>query len=270
MTISYELQDNLAKQIKAYRNIAEYNDKIHQEFSSRINTISWLSHHRQLIEKNNWGFGDSAFHYMWLLILIDMTEKNNPARCLEIGVFKGQIISLWALIVKKLNLNLDITAISPMKGNTKAYPSWFHRLRYLIDSQYRYKAKEGNLYVEEDYHTIVQQVFSCFGLDWGSIRLIHGLSNDPSVLQQLQGEKFHLIYIDGDHSYQGVTEDIRHFAPMIHLQGYLVMDDASFFLPGNKFWKGHENVSRACEIIPSLGFSNVLNIGHNRIFQKMI
>jgi hypothetical protein len=49
------------------------------------------------------------------------------------------------------------------------------------------------------------------------------------------------------------------------------MDDASFNLPGaenNEYWKGHKSVSDACDIIPDLGFKNVLNVGHNRIYQK--
>jgi hypothetical protein len=46
------------------------------------------------------------------------------------------------------------------------------------------------------------------------------------------------------------------------------MDDASYFLPGKTYHKGHKSVSKACSIIPDMGFTNVLNIGHNSVFQK--
>ncbi len=47
------------------------------------------------------------------------------------------------------------------------------------------------------------------------------------------------------------------------------MDDASWYLEGTTFWKGHEEVSRAAEIIEDLWFKNILNIGHNRVYQKI-
>lgn len=47
------------------------------------------------------------------------------------------------------------------------------------------------------------------------------------------------------------------------------MDDSSCNIPGTKFWKGHQSVSDACFIIEDLGFKNILNVGHNRIFQKL-
>ncbi len=46
------------------------------------------------------------------------------------------------------------------------------------------------------------------------------------------------------------------------------MDDAGFHLPGTTFWKGYETVARACENLSELGFSNVLNVGHNRVFER--
>jgi hypothetical protein len=46
------------------------------------------------------------------------------------------------------------------------------------------------------------------------------------------------------------------------------MDDAAYGLPGTRFWKGYETVARACELLPGLGFTNVLNVGHNRVFER--
>ena len=46
------------------------------------------------------------------------------------------------------------------------------------------------------------------------------------------------------------------------------MDDAANLIPGSKFFKGIEEVSRATEEIDPLVYKNVLNVGHNRVFQK--
>jgi predicted O-methyltransferase YrrM len=95
------------------------------------------------------------------------------------------------------------------------------------------------------------------------------LSNEPKVIEQVKEKKFDVIYIDGDHSYQAVIHDIQTYSPMLSENGFLVMDDASNLIPGSVFWKGRPEVSKACEIIYDLGFENVLNVGHNRIFQKI-
>lgn len=47
------------------------------------------------------------------------------------------------------------------------------------------------------------------------------------------------------------------------------MDDASYYLEGSVYWKGHEEVSKACESIENLGFKNILNVGHNRVYEKV-
>jgi hypothetical protein len=57
---------------------------------------------------------------------------------------------------------------------------------------------------------------------------------------------------------------------MVTKGGFLVADDAGCGLPGTSFWKGHEAVSRAAEILPSLGFVNILNVGHNRIYERVM
>ncbi len=93
-------------------------------------------------------------------------------------------------------------------------------------------------------------------------------ANDPQILA-LQDQQFSLIYSDGDHTFEGVIEDLHNYSDRVAPNGFLVMDDASYYLPGQSFWKGHETVSCACNRIPDLGFINVLNVGHNRIDQKV-
>lgn len=263
------MNDSLATWIHEYQNVAAHNDYLHAEFTKLTDTIPCLKQHRDLIEQNNWGTGDRAFQYMWYLLLVDAAQSFSPVQCLEIGVFKGQIISLWAKIAKELELNVSITGISPLEGNTKPTFRRWHKVRTLVDRKYRQLAKEGNLYSEADYLGIIQEVFSTFSLELNEVNLIKGYSNDPNVVAQVQQKHFSIIYIDGDHSFKGVRSDILNYAPMIENNGYLIMDDASFFLPGENFWKGYKDVSKACEEISSLGFINVINIGHNRIFKKI-
>lgn len=60
------------------------------------------------------------------------------------------------------------------------------------------------------------------------------------------------------------------YSPKVTKNGFLVIDDASSNIPGFTFWKGIQEVSDANEKIDPVPFKNVLNIAHNRIFQKII
>ena len=64
---------------------------------------------------------------------------------------------------------------------------------------------------------------------------------------------------------------LKNHRDMVERGGFLVLDDAGCFLPGRKYlgyFKGCESVSLACEEIPALGFTNVLNVCHIRIYQR--
>lgn len=263
------LNDSFGKRIEAYENTAEHNDKLHAEFSQVVQSIPFLAQHRKHIETNKLGFGDAAFHYMWYILIQDVFKKTLHPKPLEIGVFKGQVISLWALIASQLNFDISITGISPLKGNSIPKLKWVRRWKTLTDFKFREQLKSANFYPEENYKAIIKKLFEDFNLPLSELRLLEGYSTSANVINLVKNEKFSLIYIDGDHTYRGVIADLNNYGRLVELNGYLVIDDASYYLPGNAFWKGHETVSRACDIIPSLGFHNIMNVGHNRIYQKV-
>src|SRR5262245_57495914 len=112
--VSHTDMKSLQKYVQAYIPSEEANDAVWNEFTRLTNTISYLRHHRDWVEKYNWGFGDRAFHYMWYLLTTqEIFSKANPTM-LEIGVYKGQIISLWALIAANQGATPHIYAISPL------------------------------------------------------------------------------------------------------------------------------------------------------------
>ena len=68
-----------------------------------------LREHRAYFKQAGRGFGEDAFHAMWWLIL----KEFRPTQLLEIGVYRGQTISLWALIGRLLSLDVEVSGISP-------------------------------------------------------------------------------------------------------------------------------------------------------------
>lgn len=261
--------DSWGNRVASYHNTQECNDRIHREFTQYVKTVPFLTTHRQHIEAYQLGFGDPAFHYLWYLLIPYVAEQFSQPNVLEIGVFKGQVISLWSLIAHHLNLSLSISGITPLQGNPLPQSTWKKRLKKLISSRFRADIDAGNFYPEEDYRVIIQRLFQYFDLNVESIRLIEGYSTDSHVQATVQDETFSLIYIDGDHTYEGVMNDLQSYAPKVQPGGFLVMDDAGYYQPGTVFWKGYESVSRACELtLPMMGFTNVLNVGHNRVYQR--
>lgn len=163
--------------------------------------------------------------------------------------------------------------ISPLEGNypnNSIFRSYYIKkiLSYIIPSIKKDFA-DGNIHIQEDFIGHIQKMFDNSNLDLKAINLIKGYSNDENVVAQVKNKTFDIVYIDGDHSYKVCKEDLDNYAKLIKLNGYLVMDDASNFNPGTKFFKGIIEVSRACEEIDPKVFKNILNVGHNRVYQKI-
>lgn len=261
------LSDSLDRRIAAYENTEAFNDALLEEFNQRTWNFPWLAAHRRHVEENKLGFGYAGFHYLWWLVL-NQLKTTTTRDLLEIGVFKGQSVTAWLLIAEALQCPFRVTGISPLEGNPLPESRWKRRLKILSSSSFRRELRAGNFYPDDDYAAIIRNLMARFDLPPERLELIKGSSTDPAVAEKVAGRRSGLIYIDGDHAYEAVCTDIRHYAPLVVPGGYLAMDDAACFLPGKTFWKGRESVSKACETIPPLGFRNVLNVGHVRLYQR--
>ncbi len=255
--------------VAAYENTAAHNDALH----ARLTAATWadplLTRHRRHVEENKLGFGDPAFHAMWTSLLAAAAKRFGSVRALEIGVFKGQIISLWSLLARELALDVEVSALGPLAGQPAPTLKLLNKIRYRLDRRFREQIDNANFYANEDYPAILRAHFAHHGLNFDTVRVHRGFSNAPEILRDLNKAEFHVVYVDGDHSYDGALADFKTFSAKIPLGGWLVADDAGGDLPGTSFWKGHEAVTRAVQIMPSLGFKNVLNVGHNRIFERV-
>lgn len=291
----------LQLQVAGYENKAAHNDAVWKDFAQRTDSVDFLKAHRDWVEQNAWGFGDRAFHYMWYLMLKDDVLTRRSPSLLEIGVYKGQVISLWALIAQHVCRPVDITAISPLEGSRpwlalslkkllgrlkRVMIGWATYVHLgLASNLFQHAAKgmssfvdrnliadlenrSANFYARGTYREDINRIFEEFGLQNADVKVIKGYSQDERVRRQVAGKSFDVIYIDGGHRFEEVTADLEFYAPLVSPGGYLVMDDASCRVPGTAFPKGHESVSRAVEDWGAPGFLNVLNIGHNRVYMR--
>lgn len=242
----------LAQVAADYQNSVEVHTDILSQFLAAANGDAVLKAHRDFVEANQHGFGDREFHWMWKLVVDAMPPSWT---FLEIGVYKGQVLSLVQLLSQQQGKRCQAFGITPLDNSGDAVSN--------------YELKSG-----EDYYSLIRQIHERFGIDsWATTKLLRGFSNDDAVIRMARSNAYYdAIYIDGCHDYEVVVSDINYYAPMVRPGGFLICDDASALLqmPGNRY-VGWEPVSRAVHdvLVPRTDFRHLFAVGHNRIWQRI-
>jgi predicted O-methyltransferase YrrM len=102
--------------------------------------------------------------------------------------------------------------------------------------------------------------------------LIRAYSTDPEAVSLIESRQWDLIYIDGNHEYEIVKKDWDYCSSNLRPGGVIVLDDsglATDFVPPAFASKGHPGPSRIAEGIDRRFFREILQVGHNRAFQKI-
>lgn len=194
---------------------------------------------------NRRGFGEHVFHVMWSMLL----QEFKPRNFLEIGVFRGQVISLVALWNRIHGLPCDVHGISPFSGAG--------------DSSSTYRQNF-------DYYQDTLQNFDYFHLPHPN--LVRAYSTDPEAVALIRSRQWEMIYIDGNHDYEIVLKDWDECSRSVKSGGVIVLDDAGItprYYPDKYACRGHEGPSRLAEEIDRSRFREILQVGHNRAFQKI-
>ncbi len=89
-----------------------------------------LRAHRAYFETGGRGFGEKAFHVMWFLLFREFSPKS----FLEIGVFRGQTLSLAALLARHFNLDCLTQGISPFSPAGDAVSKYRRDVDYYDDT----------------------------------------------------------------------------------------------------------------------------------------
>jgi hypothetical protein len=204
-----------------------------------------IREHRAYFTRERRGFGEDAFHVMWQLLL----QEFQPANFLEIGVFRGQVISLVTLWSRRAGVACEVWGISPFSGSGDSTSSYRRDL---------------------DYYQDTLQNFDHFGLPHP--RLLRAGSTDREAVELIRSRPWDMIYIDGNHDYEVVQQDWDACSSSIKSGGIIVLDDAGLttnFRPPVFATAGIEGPSRVAREIDRSRFRELLQVGHNRAFQKI-
>jgi SAM-dependent methyltransferase len=201
--------------------------------------------HRRYFSKERRGFGEDAFHTMWFLLF----REFKPATFLEIGVWRGQTTSLAALNQKRLGIAGIIAGIAPFQPHGDSSP--FHDPKL-------------------DHYTDTLKNFDAFQLP--PPQLLKAFSTDAQAVAFIQSRQWDCIYIDGDHEYATVKADWENCAPAVKPGGIIILDDAGL---GTRYRAPHfastgiEGPSSLAREIDRKIFEEILQVGHNRVFQRL-
>lgn len=225
-------------------------NKISVDFKILTDSYPKLKELRDFVEQNAFGFGEREFLYMHKMV-VDSFEKNELTM-LEIGVFRGQVLTLYGLLRSLCNKTIDIVGLSPLNST---------------DGHWESDYKKDLEIISEKFNVPVPKI-------------LEGLSTDPNVFSickyyYLQ-KGIDILYIDGGHTKEVVKSDIVNYSPMVNKDGYLIIDDSANNLSGcfsGKFW-GIKDVSDTVDsILPPLTENNdweyIGNVIHNRIWKRI-
>ncbi len=204
-----------------------------------------LRQHRRYFAQKRRGFGEDAFHTMWFWLF----REFRPASFLEIGVFRGQSLSLAALLAREFKLDCFVQGISPFSPAGDAVSKYRAGLDYLADTL---------------------KNFAHFSLPAPS--LLRSYSTDAEAANLIASRPWSIIYIDGNHDYEIARQDWDLCARSLSLGGLIVLDDAGLttdFRPPAFATGGHPGPSRLANEVGFSPFAEILQVGHNRVFQKL-
>ena len=238
----YNINFSLSLVSEQFADVQEQYLLFHHHFWN--NSPAWLKRHRLYFKSKQRGFGDDAFHVMWYILINDLRPKN----LLEIGVYRGQVISLWSLIMKNLSINASVHGITPLVNAADAVSA----------------------YVDIDYLEDIKKNFSHFMLDLPNIH--KGYSTDLAMIDVIQSRKWDIIYINGSHDYAVVKNDFEICSNCLSQNSIIVLDDSALyttFKPPVYASAGHPGPSRVANEIDGSKFKEIISVGHNRVFQRI-
>lgn len=227
---------------KNWKNLPSHHKSVNEHFAAAVNADPNLKAHRDFVEQNVFGFGERSFQWLHKLIVDDMPANFS---FMEIGVFKGQILSLYKMLALAAGKNVTRYGVTPLSTAGGVWESDYKRDIELIHETFM---------LEKDYQILV------------------GLSTDPEIIQQAQAISVDVLYIDGGHDYATVVSDIVNYIPLIKAGGYLIIDDCAndMSMPWGYF-TGIQEVTDATGSImnnhPDYEFQ--FNVVHNKIWRKI-
>jgi hypothetical protein len=229
--------------MESLQNPTAFYERCFYYFYHRLPNV--LREHRSYFKSNGRGFGENSFHVMWFLLF----REFSPESFLEIGVYRGQTLSLAALLARYFDFPCATQGISPFSPVGDSVSA------YLKDV---------------DYYEDTLKNFAHFSLPTPA--LLKAYSTDKVASDLIASRYWSCVYIDGNHDYDIARQDWDLCSAHVPKGGLIVLDDAGLttcYKPAEIVsFGGHPGPSRLAQEIDRASFREILQVGHNRVFQK--
>jgi len=234
----------LAEAQQVWKDTPDAHKEMHEGFVERVNAVPQLNDHRTFVENHIFGFGERSFPWLWHLVVKEMPAK---FMFMEIGVFKGQTLSLVQLLANMQDKKVKRYGVTPL-------------------------STEGGVW-ESDYKRDIEFIHDKFSLP-KDYTILEGLSEDPAIIQQAGKLKLDILYIDGGHEEKHITNDIDNYSHLVKPGGFMVIDDCcnSFAQPFGYF-QGIESVTKVVDAKLPPRTQNpewefIFSVVHNRVYRR--
>jgi predicted O-methyltransferase YrrM len=152
----------------------------------------------------------------------------NAKRVLEIGSFKGETTRTLSDAVAPING--VVVAIDPMRWASEVIRNGILRhlqkaFRPIFETIERWLPQTS--YEREFWHQVR-------AAGHNNVHLYRHLSVDPELIQKedILLERFDLVFVDGDHSYEGARADLENWGRRVRSGGQVLVHDATPDFPG--------------------------------------
>ena len=226
---------NLTQKLRHRNDWYEYFDNHFENILGEV-----LKSHRSYFSINGRGFGENAFHSMWYQIF----REYRPREILEIGVYRGQTISLFSILSRLFELDSNIFGITPLSSGNDEVSRYLDNIDYAKD---------------------IETHFKYFKLPPATI--LKAYSTDTEAIDLIDSKIWDLIYIDGSHDFDIVKKDYEVCKRNLARNGLLVFDDSSLYFDFDKSFKGHPGPSRLVKEVVSNEMDLIIGVGHNNVFK---
>ena len=241
----YKVISFKAKTINEIKNLSRNQTYLHFLDFFHFYSKSFVRKHRKYFKINKRGFGEDAFHGMWDFLFLNFKPKS----ILEIGIYRGQTLSLFNYLSDYYRLESEVWGIAPLTST----------------------GDNVSNYIDINYQDDIVFNFNNFNLKNPNIFIGH--SDSDSGKKFIQSKKWDLIYIDGSHEYEIVKQDVDNCIKSLNKKGLLILDDSSLYTDFNLIhkdistFKGHEGPSKIFnELIKDKKLNYLFGVGHNNIF----